>query len=491
MNPIQFDRAFDAPAAKTAAKNLKSRLRDLGMEIQTTHAYEGVAAVLGCPSWNVLKAALAEKTAQNGKSPEMSEPSIMPDEASPLAVLYAAPALHRRVTDALRLSLPPSSTPLRRLLRTISLGTPPNFEERGSRDDQGRRTRVVFRAERPMPISVFDTPLGRRLPTPEHRARVALFLASVIRIVHDLEATPSVLSHLEELVDALYLHHSEWSPKGEPFRRTASSTTSEELERAGIRMLENETWWSAADRAQTTGNFALARAAQSNAVPRLSYIIPFVRGYASPLTDSGETLTNLLARAVSFAYRTHPCFSFEESRFGEEERIAYDRIDFDIDARSPKVAAALYVAAFNAAAIEADDYSASSIPVPPRQARTPVHVTMALERTETALAAFGTTVGVRRLLEHASVDGRACLAMTESVEVASVARSMSAMFAVTACSSTRNLDAICDLLALEAEEGDVVEEAMTRESLTGSLPAVFSVRRNRRTSRRIGEIDIR
>jgi hypothetical protein len=485
--------AFDAPAAKIAAKNLKARMKALGIDIPLTHAYEGIAAVFGHPSWNVLSSALVKMPAKEEtktKSLDAIPFSILPDHGHPLSLVFANPALHRSIIEALRVPTSTEHAGFRSVLRRVVLGSRPLLGTPPAADPSVMSTRVVFTTEKPLPISIFDTPLGRRLPTPQHRHRIAIFLAAIIRIVHPLEVTPAILDQLEILVDALYLHHSDGGRNTQPFNRASSSATHVELELAGLPIIEGETWWNAADRAYAGRNLALSRAAQSNAVPRLDHIIPFVREYVSPPTDSGETLSDLLARAISTAYRTYPCFRFSESRFGEEERASYDRIDYEIDARNSKLAAALYVAAFNAAAIEADGAffdAPDRSRIPPALAAD-IHSTIVLEKAETVLDALGTTSAVQKLIEHASSENRRCLALTESMEIALIAQAHSATFAVTACSDARRLDAISDLLGLAPEDGDEIDQAMKGRSFNGSVPVVVSRRVNRRTERSVGRI---
>lgn len=497
MNPIPMNGAFDAPAAKIAAKNLRTRMKALGVDFPLAHAYEGVAAVFGHPTWNVLSAALANASLAEDtrtKPPEGLPFSILPDDAIPLSVLFGKTALHRSIIEGLR--VPAERAGSRSVLRCVVIGSRPYLGMPPTVDPSVKSTRVTFSSERPLPISIFDTPLGRRLPTPQHRHRIALFLASIIRIVHPLEATPAILEQLEILVDALYLHHSDGGRKSQPFKRASSSATHGELELAGLPIIEGETWWNAADRAYAGRNLALSRAAQSNAVPRLDHVIPFVRGYVSPLTDSGETLSELLARAISAAYRTYPCFTFSESRFGEEERAGYDRIDYEIDARSSggsKVASALYMAAFNAAAIEADGafLDAPDRSLVPPALSADIRSTIVLEKAETVLDALGSPSAARKLIEHGSSENRRCLVLTESMEIASIAHAQSATFAVTACSDARRLDAISDLLGLAPEDGDEIDQAMKNPTYSGdSVPAVSSRRVNRRTERTMGRISL-
>ncbi|WP_327210531.1 hypothetical protein [Rhizobium leguminosarum] len=484
MNPIPMNGAFDAPAAKIAAKNLRTRMKALGVDFPLAHAYEGVAAVFGHPTWNVLSAA----------PPEGLPFSILPDDAIPLSVLFGKTALYRSIIEGLR--VPAERAGSRSVLRCVVIGSRPYLGMPPTVDPSVKSTRVTFSSEKPLPISIFDTPLGRRLPTPQHRHRIALFLASIIRIVHPLEATPAILEQLEILVDALYLHHSDGGRKSHPFKRASSSATHGELELAGLPIIGGETWWNAADRAYAGRNLALSRAAQSNAVPRLDHVIPFVRGYVSPLTDSGETLSELLARAISAAYRTYPCFTFSESRFGEEERAGYDRIDYEIDARSSggsKVASALYMAAFNAAAIEADGafLDAPDRSLVPPALSADIRSTIVLEKAETVLDALGSPSAARKLIEHGSSENRRCLVLTESMEIASIAHAQSATFAVTACSDARRLDAISDLLGLAPEDGDEIDQAMKNPTYSSdSVPAVSSRRVNRRTERTMGRISL-
>lgn len=490
MNPISIDGAFDAPAAKTAANNLKSRMKALGVEIPLSHAYEGVAAMLGHASWNVLSASLAGPKANTTAARSgSSEPpfGLMPDDRSPLSVVFARPQIHRPLIEAFELDAD-AVTGRRNVLRAVTLGARSPFLNPADPVHAGKRTRVAFTSEKPLPISIFDTPLGRRYPTPSHRHRIALFLAAVIRTIHPLEITQSVLEHLEILVDALYEHHSDSGRKSQPSRRAQSSATNAEFELSGLSMIEGETWWNAADRAYAARKLPLSRAAQSNAVPRLEHVIPFVRSYVTPLTDSGETLSDLLARAVSSAFRTYPCFGFSESRFGDEERAAYDRIDYEIDARNPKVAGALYLAAYNAAALEADGafFDSPDVSLVPPALRYDLRATIALERAETLLEALGGAYAAGRVVEHASSEGRRCVLLTESMEIATMAQAQSATFAVSACSSERQLDAISNLLSLDPEEGDEIEKAMNGEIISaGSVPAVLSRRRNRRTERTV------
>lgn len=477
MNPIVLHGALDAPAAKIAAKNLKKRLKSLNIDLPLSHAYEGVAAVLGHPSWNVLSASLAKTP----EAPKDDRLDIRPTSDAPLTMLFARPEIQRPLIDALGTQKSDEKSGHRVVRNVLTRRDPQTPSMTG--ENAITTTRVDFTVERPMPISIFDTVLGQRLPTEAHRFRIAVFLAAVIRIVHPLEATPSIIEQLEALVDALFRHHSDVGRKSVPFKRVPSSTTNAELELAGISMEEGETWWDAVDRAASIGNTALARAAQSNALPRLEHIIPFVRDYQSSPTDSGETLSELLARAISVAYRTYPCFTFSESRFGQEERSGYNRIDFTIDpspSQNSKVVAALYMAAFNAASIEAD--GGSKLP-----GSFNIRSTIALEAAERTLAAVGNLQTVANLLSHVSTENRRCVALTESIDVTAAAQTLPTTFAATLCTNTWFLDAVSDFLRLSPEDGDVIENAMMNPAAElRTVPVIVSRRVRRRTHRVAG-----
>lgn len=177
-------------------------------------------------------------------------------------------------------------------------------------------------------VNPFDTPLGCRHPTPEHKAFIANILAQLATPAEADAPYPRISELVSKVVDDVYSRLSGEGAKSSPRRYSVSLEPAVDalLKSYGFEITRETTWWHAVDFLATKGHTHEATLAQRFAVPLISDCVDLssqvVDIYGRITVESGEKLTDAFASLISSATRDFPNLA-SQTRFDiGEVRIA-------------------------------------------------------------------------------------------------------------------------------------------------------------------------
>lgn len=177
-------------------------------------------------------------------------------------------------------------------------------------------------------INPFDTPLGCRHPTPEHKAFIVNIL-SQIATPAEMDKGYSRMSELiSKVIDDVYEMYSVEGAKSTPKRYSIGTLpeVDEILSRTNYMYDSNTAWWHIVDFLAGAGETHAATLAQRYAVPTISDCVALssqvVDVFGRITVDTGETLPEAFSSLISSATRDFPNLSSQTQFDIGEVRIA-------------------------------------------------------------------------------------------------------------------------------------------------------------------------
>ena len=199
-----------------------------------------------------------------------------------------------------------------------------------------RRHEAMFhrlRMDEQYAVNPFDTQLGLRRPLAHERGYL-VNLVSLICTPDDKKAPADGVSQLAAAaIDAAY---EEFADHGNPKLYVAgdSRPVDEMVERLGIAIDENSTWWEVTDALALAGHFHEAALAQRFAVPQLGDLVQMVNkenvkaAYDEMTVENGQLVTKTFQRIIGEALRAYPILA-KPTRFDVTNAriVAFDLAD--------------------------------------------------------------------------------------------------------------------------------------------------------------------
>lgn len=442
--------AVDAPTAKAAARNVKQRLAVLGHEISLNHAYEAVAAMSGYPTWSVMKAkleasvAFIEEPVENDTAPfpeGIAWDRMAMGEYNPTMLVFGPDDLRRNeimksvankwlATYSGRYDIVP-------FMRMIAFTPSPVLAFDGLTGFRTVRSVGKFhlRASKGAAcLDIFDLPLGRRVPTERHKARIVAYLLSVVTGQDPTLAAdaPALTTLLSQVVDAIYDRLSDRVKGGQPRRYSAGVVrfVDQAVDAHKIGHDEDTTWWEMSEELAYRQLISLAEWAQAQTRPRLEDVMRCVTEMdISFKASSGETLGHAVVRCVSRALRDLPFVrGFDEFREDRHSRLGIIEIERSGDDLSDRL---MLLQAINHYEMLTDDISDPSA----RQINTDRPRPHAGSPMRLVIAGVGAAMKgmVKTCLEAAIETDRECVVFTDDIEVARELEPGSATLIVSGC----------------------------------------------------------
>tara|TARA_B100001105_G_scaffold71907_1_gene56528 strand:- start:109 stop:3141 length:3033 start_codon:yes stop_codon:yes gene_type:complete len=177
-------------------------------------------------------------------------------------------------------------------------------------------------------INPFDTPLGCRFPTPEHKAFIVNILTQVATPAEAAKPYERISELVSKVVDDVYTQFADDGAHSNPKRYSAATEPAVDklLEHHSFPIDRTTAWWHVVDFLFSKGHSHEATLAQRYAVPKLSdcsALSPQVVDlYGDINVESGQTLTDAFMSLVSSALRDYPNLS-AQTRFDiGEVRVA-------------------------------------------------------------------------------------------------------------------------------------------------------------------------
>jgi intracellular multiplication protein IcmB len=177
-------------------------------------------------------------------------------------------------------------------------------------------------------INPFDTPLGCRYPTPEHKAFIVNILTQVATPAESTNPYSRISELVSKVVDDVYTTYSDDGSKSAPKRYSQATepVVDELLERYGFPVGRDTAWWHVVDFLFSKGHTHEATMAQRYAVPLIADCVALspqvVDLYGHIKVESGQSLTDAFSSLISSALRDFPNLS-TQTRFDiGEVRVA-------------------------------------------------------------------------------------------------------------------------------------------------------------------------
>lgn len=177
-------------------------------------------------------------------------------------------------------------------------------------------------------INPFDTPLGCRYPTPEHKAFIVNILTQVATPAEADAPYPRISELVSKVIDDVYITYSGEGAKANPKRYSPGieASVDERLEGLGFRFDRDTSWWHVVDFLASKGYTHEASLAQRYAVPLMSDCVALSTQvtdiYGRIKVESGESLAEAFSSLISSATRDFPNLA-TQTRFDiGEVRIA-------------------------------------------------------------------------------------------------------------------------------------------------------------------------
>ncbi|NTF16964.1 hypothetical protein G6L37_00795 [Agrobacterium rubi] len=331
--------AIDAPTAKAAARNLKQRLEALGHVVSLNHAYEGLAATCGYPTWAVMKVRLdalsdAPSVTATGIFPEGRVPwrKFAPGRDNPTTLFFGPrDARHHALQDALTVEFVEGNDAAHEgkpFLRVISFapGSPclTQAEKRSSSNREDFHRVAISRNS--CDLGIFDLPLGRKYPSPEHRQRIIDFLLCLVRTgIDDSSSDDKAIAEImPRLVDTLYTARDR-----DPRRYEEGIFPEIDDLMGGFRWDTGElTWWEISAKLADRYLTHYAQWAMGQAVPTISDCMSILRSVdMRGVTSTGERVVDVAARKISSALREYKFLSSTRRPGERHAKISVVEID--------------------------------------------------------------------------------------------------------------------------------------------------------------------
>jgi intracellular multiplication protein IcmB len=177
-------------------------------------------------------------------------------------------------------------------------------------------------------INPFDTPLGSRFPTAEHKAFIINILTQVATPAESTTPYPRISELASKVVDDVYAMYAGESSQSKPKKYSAGAEQQVDalLRNYGFEMDRETTWWHVVDFLASKGHTHEATLAQRMAVPLMSDCVALSSQvtdiYGKIKVDSGETLTEAFSSLISSATRDFPNLATQTHFDIGEVRIA-------------------------------------------------------------------------------------------------------------------------------------------------------------------------
>lgn len=177
-------------------------------------------------------------------------------------------------------------------------------------------------------INPFDTPLGCRFPTPEHKAFIVNILAQVATPAEADKPYARISELVSKVVDDVYTRFADDGAKSSPKRYSSATEPAVDklLEHYSFPVDRTTAWWHVVDFLFSKGHTHEATLAQRYAVPTMadcSALSPEVVDlYCEIKVETGQSLTNAFMSLIESALRDFPNLS-TQTRFDiGEVRVA-------------------------------------------------------------------------------------------------------------------------------------------------------------------------
>lgn len=177
-------------------------------------------------------------------------------------------------------------------------------------------------------INPFDTPLGARFPTPEHKAFIVNILTQVATPAESSTPYARISELVSKVIDDMYTTYSDDGSRSAPKRYSPATEPSVDklLENYGFHLTRETAWWHVVDFLFAKGHTHEATLAQRYAVPYMAdcgQLSPQVIDlYGHIKVESGQSLTEAFTSLISSALRDFPNLS-SQTRFDiGEVRVA-------------------------------------------------------------------------------------------------------------------------------------------------------------------------
>lgn len=178
-------------------------------------------------------------------------------------------------------------------------------------------------------INPFDTPVGCRFPTPEHKAFIVNILSQIATPAEAEKPYSRISELISKVIEDVYTIYGDEGAKAAPKRYTQATEPAIDalLGRYLFDSRARETsWWSVVDFLFSKGHTHEATMAQRYAVPLIADCVALspqvVDLYGKIQTESGQTLTDAFSSLISSALLDFPNLS-TETRFDiGEVRVA-------------------------------------------------------------------------------------------------------------------------------------------------------------------------
>lgn len=164
-------------------------------------------------------------------------------------------------------------------------------------------------------INPFDTPLGCRFPTAEHKAFIVSILSQIATPAEAEKPYPRISELTSKVVDDVYAQYADTGSRANPKRYApgVEPRVDQLLESHGFTWNRDTAWWHVVDFLFAKGHTHEATMAQRYAVPLVPDCVALskqsVDMYQKIKVESGETLTEAFSSLISSATRDFPNLS--------------------------------------------------------------------------------------------------------------------------------------------------------------------------------------
>lgn len=202
-----------------------------------------------------------------------------------------------------------------------------------------------LKMDREYAINIFDTPLGCRMPLPEHLTTITNIITRVVTPSEVDAPYDSISSMTRKIVESLYVKYSD-GPRSTPKRYSVGKEpiVDKLLEQYAYPVSRDTTWWEITDFLSLKhGRNHEATLAQRHAVPLLSEAQGVAREtqiadlYGGVTISSGESLNVAFSRLISDAVRDFPLMAYPTKFDLGDIRIAAINIE-DVAKKGDKAA---------------------------------------------------------------------------------------------------------------------------------------------------------
>lgn len=164
-------------------------------------------------------------------------------------------------------------------------------------------------------INCFDTQLGCREPLPHEKAFLVNFMSLLVTPMGESSSADGMVGLARMAIDETYKEYSD-QHNAKRYNRNIDPEVDEAVDRYGLHLDGNTTWWEIVDALFKQGAIHEATLAQRYAVPLIADIASvsrapqFVDMYGSKETKDGEPLLQAFSRMLSEALRSYPILGY-------------------------------------------------------------------------------------------------------------------------------------------------------------------------------------